>query len=92
MLEMSCLARVRSAAPPIRNFVEPVMRKPIAMLIVLVFLGIYAAVATTIGGLLIEKSRWIQLLYFAFAGILWVFPLKPLMDWMRAGDKETDPE
>jgi predicted membrane channel-forming protein YqfA (hemolysin III family) len=66
------------------------MRKPIAMLIVCLFMAGYAALAATIGTMLVEKSRILQLLFFAVAGVLWVFPLKPLMDWMKAGDKKAD--
>lgn len=66
------------------------MRKIIAMLIVCGFLIIYAAGAATLGGLLVDQPRWIQLIYFAVAGVIWAFPLKPVMDWMKAGPQPED--
>lgn len=59
------------------------MRTFVAMILVVIFMALYAALAATIGGKLVSWPVWIQLLYYAIAGIIWVFPLKPLMDWMK---------
>ena len=59
------------------------MRKAIAMLGVLIFLVLYAIAASTIGSWLSGANGFVQLLFYVIAGVVWVFPLKPLMDWMN---------
>ncbi len=65
------------------------MRKFIAMLAIVGFLVGYIALAATIGSMLVDAPRWVQLIYFVIAGILWAFPLKPIMDWSGRGGKAS---
>ena len=62
------------------------MKKLIAIVVICAYIAAYIAVAVTIGGLLIEAPKWIQLLYFATAGIIWVIPLKPLFNWLKSDE------
>ena len=68
------------------------MRKLIAMALVCVFIALYAAGAATIGGMLVEYPRWLQLVYYAIAGVVWALPLKPLMTWMNAEPNRKESE
>lgn len=63
------------------------MHKFIAMLIIIAFLAAYIGVAATVGSMLVDAPRWVQLIYFAVAGIAWAFPLKPLFDWLGKKEK-----
>ncbi len=63
------------------------MRKPIAAVILLSYIALYIVIAATIGGMLAKAPAWIQIVYFAIAGVVWAFPLKPLFTWMN-----TDPK
>lgn len=82
-------------ASPVRHLaaLEPdlVMRKPLTILILCGYLVGYIAIAATIGGMLTKVPVWLQLSYFAIAGVLWVFPLKPLFAWMHRDPKAHDP-
>jgi hypothetical protein len=50
-------------------------RKLIGTVVLLVFLGAYAWAAVIIGaGRITLAPHWVQLLYFALAGLLWVIP------------------
>ncbi|MEQ8559477.1 MAG: DUF2842 domain-containing protein [Henriciella sp.] len=60
------------------------MRKIIASLVMLAFLAVWIFLAGTIGTRLTEAPDWLQLVFYIFAGIAWVFPLRPLMRWMNA--------
>lgn len=60
------------------------MRKIIASLVMLAFLTVWIFLAGTIGTRLTEAPDWLQLVFYIFAGIAWVFPLRPLMRWMNA--------
>lgn len=63
------------------------MRKPVAMIATLLFLAIWIAGAATIGTMMTEWPRALQLLFYVVAGVAWVFPLKPLFGWMNSPTK-----
>jgi len=63
---------------------EPILRKIIASLVMLAFLAVWIFLAGTIGTRLTEAPDWLQLVFYIFAGIAWVLPLRPLMRWMNA--------
>jgi hypothetical protein len=64
---------------------EPRARKALGCSVLLAYLGLYAAAAGILGALLAPQlPAWGQVVYFAVAGIVWVFPLKPLFAWMNA--------
>lgn len=57
------------------------MRAVIGSLALIIYLIAYVALAVTLGGSL--PQAWpVLLLFYAAAGVLWVFPLRPLMNWM----------
>ena len=59
-------------------------RKAIGCFGLLAYLGVYAALAATLGSVLSSLiPTWAQLVYYAIAGIIWIFPLKPLFGWMK---------
>jgi membrane protein implicated in regulation of membrane protease activity len=66
------------------------MRKFITMLILTTYIGLYIAAAATVGGMLVQQPKWLQLIYFVIAGVVWVFPLKPLMNWAKNGPAQSD--
>jgi membrane protein implicated in regulation of membrane protease activity len=59
-------------------------RKALGCFVLLAYMGVYAAIAATIGAALAPSIPvWAQLAFYAIAGIIWIFPLKPLFDWMN---------
>lgn len=61
-------------------------RKALGCFALLAYLGVYAALAATLGAWLVAHiPHWAQLIYFVIAGVAWVFPLKPLFAWMNRG-------
>lgn len=64
---------------------EPSWRKPAGMGLILLFIALWAAVivaaSPTIGGWPIAVQSAIYLV----AGIVWIFPLRPLLLWMETG-------
>ena len=62
------------------------VRKAAGCFVLLAYLGIYTLAATTLAPLLVGSApAWVQLIYFAVAGVIWIFPLKPLFAWMNRG-------
>ncbi|MEE2878342.1 MAG: DUF2842 domain-containing protein [Pseudomonadota bacterium] len=60
------------------------MRKVIAGITLLAFIALWIFLAGTIGTLLTDAPQWLQLVFYIFAGIAWVIPLRPLMRWMNS--------
>ena len=66
-------------------------RKAIAVIVMLALMAIYAVAVTSMSGLVNSWTRWAQLAFYVLAGVAWVFPLKPVIDWMNRGPM-PDPE
>jgi hypothetical protein len=62
-------------------------RKLIGMVVLLIFLAVYAWVAMLIGaGRLTAAPQWVQFAYFVTAGLAWVIPAGLLIRWMQRPD------
>jgi hypothetical protein len=60
------------------------LRKLIGTLVLVVFVTLYALTAMTIAAAKLPGTSWfVQLLYFAIAGLLWIVPAAPLITWMQ---------
>jgi hypothetical protein len=61
-------------------------RKAAGCLVLLTYLGLYALLAASLGVWLAPMlPTWAELIFYAVAGVVWVFPLKPLFGWMNRG-------
>jgi hypothetical protein len=59
-------------------------RKAIGCFVLLGYLAAYAVLAASLGAALaLSLPPGAQLLYYAIAGVVWIFPLKPLFAWMN---------
>lgn len=59
-------------------------RKAAGCAVLLAYLAVYAIAAATLGTALAPRiPTWAQLVYYAIAGVIWIFPLKPLFAWMN---------
>jgi len=61
-------------------------RKAIGCFGLLAYLALYATLAANLGASLaphLPASG--ELAYYAVAGVIWIFPLKPLFGWMNRG-------
>lgn len=60
------------------------LRKLIGTFVLISFVLVYAFFAMVIADMkIVQASRWVQLLYFALAGVLWVYPAGLLIGWME---------
>jgi membrane protein implicated in regulation of membrane protease activity len=61
-------------------------RKALGCFVLLAYIAVYALLAASLGVALVPLiPTWAQLIYYAIAGIVWIFPLKPLFAWMNRG-------
>ena len=62
---------------------HPRTRKAIGCFALLAYLALYLAGAATLGAMLLPAlPGWAELIFYVLAGVVWVFPLKPLIKWM----------
>lgn len=61
------------------------MRKPIAMLVLLIYLAFYIWLVSLAVPLIGQSHQAIQLAFYLVAGFVWIVPLKPLFAWMNVG-------
>ncbi|QFT32842.1 hypothetical protein FIV00_20290 [Labrenzia sp. THAF82] len=66
----------------------PSFRKFVGMVLLVVFVVIYALVAMVIGDITLQNaSSVVRLIYFAIAGLIWVVPAGAIIWWMEKGGK-----
>ncbi len=66
----------------------PSFRKFIGMVMLVVFVVVYAFVAMVIGDMTLQQSSTgIRLAYYAVAGLIWVIPAGAIIWWMERGGK-----
>lgn len=59
-------------------------RKPIAIFALFVILGAWIWLAATVGSMMTDWPRWIQLVFYIVAGLAWILPLRPIFKWMNS--------
>lgn len=64
---------------------SPSVRKLLGSLALFAYMITFIAIAADLGGRVLGMNAawWMQLVYFACAGIIWALPLKPLFNWMN---------
>lgn len=61
-------------------------RKALGCFSLLAYIAIYTVLAASLGVALVALiPTWAQLIFYAVAGIVWIFPLKPLFAWINRG-------
>jgi hypothetical protein len=61
-------------------------RKAVGCFVLLGYLALYAVLAASLGAALAPHLQaWGELIYYACAGIIWIFPLRSLFRWMNRG-------
>ena len=64
---------------------EPSWRKPVGTFLILLLIAVWAVLVVSASSLLTGLPWPIHAIYYTAAGILWIFPLKPLLLWMETG-------
>lgn len=64
---------------------EPSWRQPAGIALILLIIAGWAVIVASIAPLLDGAPRWVLVIYYLVAGIVWVLPLKPLLRWMAGG-------
>jgi len=66
----------------------PSFRKFVGMVLLVVFVVVYALAAMVVGDLTLQQSsNLVRFVYFAIAGLAWVIPAGAIIWWMEKGGK-----
>ncbi|HWA22606.1 MAG TPA: DUF2842 domain-containing protein [Caulobacterales bacterium] len=57
-------------------------RRAVGAVVILAYLTAYVIVAVAVGSHLAGAPWFVQLPFYAIAGVCWALPLKPLFSWM----------
>lgn len=67
-------------APP-----PPSWRKPAGMFAILGLIALWAFIIGSLSEPLARLPGWVQIPVYVVSGIIWIMPLKPLLQWMETG-------
>ena len=70
---------------------RPSWRKPFGILAIMGWITVWAVVIVSIAGSARSWPVILQVLFFGVTGIVWIWPLKPLLAWMEAKNHEETP-
>ncbi len=63
----------------------PSWRKPAGVLAILAIITIWAVLVASLSGL-VGGWHWVaQALFYLVAGLAWITPMRPLLQWMETG-------
>ena len=63
----------------------PSWRKPVGMLLVILYITLYALAVSALAESISALPPWLEALAYLVAGIAWIAPLKPFILWMNTG-------
>lgn len=63
----------------------PSWRKPVGMLGILAYVTIWMVLVASFSQQIGSLHVLVQLIVYLLAGIVWIFPLKPVLRWMETG-------
>ncbi len=65
------------------------LRKLIGLILILIWIFIYAILLTRLGVDILPGAHWaVSLVFYAVGGLAWVLPILPLIRWMQRPDAE----
>lgn len=63
----------------------PTLRKPLGVLAILGIITSWAVIVTSFSGWTSALPVAVQIIIYAIAGIVWIAPMRPLLQWMETG-------
>lgn len=64
---------------------RPSWRKPVGMLAILAIIALWAGLIASFANEIGQWPRLVQVVFYVVAGIVWIFPVRPMLVWMETG-------
>lgn len=63
----------------------PSWRKPFGTFMILALITIWAVLIASLASWVGQAHILVQAVFYLIAGIVWIFPVRPLLKWMETG-------
>lgn len=70
----------------LKTMETPSWRKPVGTLAILAYMAVWAVCVASLSEYVGTWPVLVQAVFYLIAGIIWIFPLKPVLKWMETGD------
>lgn len=64
---------------------NPSWRKPVGALGIMAFIAVWVVIVTSFSGVIGDWPIVVQTVVYIIAGVAWIAPLKPVLQWMETG-------
>ncbi|MEI9852931.1 MAG: DUF2842 domain-containing protein [Sphingomonas sp.] len=64
---------------------KPSWRKPAGMFLILAVILVWAVIVASFSATIGSWPGLVQALVYSVAGIVWIFPMRPVLVWMETG-------
>jgi len=64
---------------------QPSWRKPVGMIAILSIIAIWCIIIASNSEFIGMWHGAVQAVFYIVAGIIWIFPVRPLLSWMETG-------
>lgn len=64
---------------------RPSLRKPFGVFAILIYIAVYAVLVVSLAEPILRLPVLAQLPIWLVLGIIWAFPLKPVLRWIETG-------
>jgi Protein of unknown function (DUF2842) len=64
---------------------QPSWRKPVGMFLMILLIFVWSLIVLVATPHILTLHWALQAVFFATAGTVWIFPLRPLLSWMETG-------
>lgn len=64
---------------------QPSWRKPVGTLGILAYMTIWAVLVASLSTWVGSWPVLVQSIFYLIAGVIWIFPLRPVLQWMETG-------
>ncbi len=68
-----------------KNMDQPSWRKPVGTLGILAYMTIWAVLVASLSTWVDSWPVLVQSIFYLIAGVIWIFPLRPVLQWMETG-------
>lgn len=68
-----------------KDLEQPSWRKPVGTLGILAYMAVWAVLVASLSSWVGAWPILVQSVFYLIAGIIWIFPLRPVLKWMETG-------
>lgn len=64
---------------------KPTLRKPFGIIAIMAIITLWAIIVASFSEIIGNWHVLLQALVYIVAGIIWIFPVRPMLTWMETG-------